>query len=240
MSTLFTGGPVQTPTDEKRCWRTDRIVATMIFARYGFPLLDAAATNHAVSLAPTWLSPEQDGLAPGPWWDRALGREASSWPAPESRWNPSWTPSAWLNPPWGTGKLGTGAWVDRALLEVDEARVSRLLLLLPEATDTAWWWRAATASTEVVSLGRIAYCRPSGERIGAPPQGSTLFVLDANTASPKERRPEGASTPSEPDGFLRVRAFSAWSVPRRAQQLAAKLARAAVADELDRENEDYA
>ena len=231
MSTLFTGGPIQTPVDEKRCWRTDRVVANMIFARYGFPLLDAAATDREVSLAPTWLSPSEDGLALDPWWDRALGRE-TGWPMPGARWNPSWTPIAWLNPPWGSGKLGTGAWVDRALLEVADARVSRLLLLLPEATDTAWWWRAATASTEVVSLGRIAYCRPSGERIGAPPQGSTLFVLDAPTASPEEGRPEGASTSSENDGFLRVRAFSAWSAPRHAQQLAARLARASVSVEV--------
>jgi hypothetical protein len=232
MSTLFTGGPVQTPADEKRCWRTDRIVAHLIFSRYGIPMLDAAATDGEVALAPAWISPSEDGLDPAPWWDRACGREMGRWPCPDARWNPRWTPLVWLNPPWGTGKLGTGAWVDRALLELREQRVSRVLLLLPEATDTAWWWRAATASTEVVSLGRIAYCRPSGDRIGAPPQGSTLFVLDAPTASPaQDLRPEGASSSILSDGFSRIRSFSAWPVPRRAQQLAARVQRGAVVSE---------
>jgi hypothetical protein len=227
MSTLFTGGPIQTPLDEKRCWRTDRLVANHLFARYGVPLLDAAATNADVALAPCWIPPETDALRPEPWWDRASGRDATSWPTPEARWNASWTPSVWLNPPWGTGKTGTPAWIDRALLELDAHRVSRILLLVPEATDTAWWWKAAERATEVVSLGRIAYCRPSGERISAPPQGSTLFVLDppARTPSPDSLlRPEGATSPPE---LRRVRSFVAWDLPRRGQQLAARLSKVA-------------
>jgi len=228
MSTLFTGGPIQTPLDEKRCWRTDRVVANLLFIRYGAPLLDAAATDASVALAPCWIPPETDALSPEPWWDRASGREAGAWPTPDSRWSPSWTPSVWLNPPWGTGKTGTGAWVDRALRELVAKRVSRILLLVPEATDTAWWWFAAERASEVVSLGRIAYCRPSGERISSPPQGSTLFVLDAPAFTPSPDsvfRPEGATSPPE---LRRVRSFIAWDLPRRSQQVAARLSKGAV------------
>ena len=201
----------ETPREEKRRWRTDRVVALLIFARYGVPLLDGAATDATASLAPFWVPPEVDSLLPAPWAARAhtdLDVKSPRLLTP--------APLTWLNPPWGSGSFGTGAWVDRALEERAQKRIGRLLLLVPEATDTIWWWKAARVATEAVSLGRIAYLRPNGDRVGSPPQGSTLFVIDPASPNSLSALVEAARP--------RV-SLVKWDAPRLAQRQAAKLPR---------------
>lgn len=159
----------RTPKRERVLWRTHPRLAAAAFERFGAADLDAAATDASVALAPAWIDKRRNALDLRPWAEAARRRGAPSLPA---------LPRAWLNPPWSSGKTGTGAWCDRALFEWRERRLSSLLLLVPEAVDTDWWWRVAPWASVVISLGRVPYLRPSGELLDAPPQGSTLFAFD--------------------------------------------------------------
>lgn len=162
-------GGSDTPSTEKTLWRTPPALALAIFGAYGAPDLDAAATDGSVSLGGNgWLSPAEDGLDPRPWWERR--RKASEWLPLTDR------PVAWLNPPCGGGRTGTGAWSRRALCELP--RLHQLYMLVPECTDTNWWWSLASyPGALVLSLGRVAYNRPDGTPGQIPPQGSSLFLL---------------------------------------------------------------
>lgn len=159
----------RTPKRLRCFWRTHPALAAAAFERFGAVHLDAAATDARVALAPAWIDKRRNALDLRPWAEAARRRGAPPLPA---------RPRAWLNPPWSAGKLGTGAWCDRALYEYKDGRLSGLLLLVPEAVDTDWWWRVAPWASTVISLGRVPYLLPSGELLDAPPQGSTLFAFD--------------------------------------------------------------
>ncbi len=161
-------GGSATGAADKTLWRTPPGLVRAVFERHGFPEIDAAATDRSVALGTDgWLSPKEDALDPRPWASRARYTGAK----------PAGPPLAWLNPPWSAEPRGTGTWVRRALSECRQLRVRGVLLLVPEAPDTHWWWEAANVASVVYSLGRVRYLRPSGEEGPVPPQGSTLFVV---------------------------------------------------------------
>lgn len=158
----------QTEESVKRRWRTPPALVAAIVARYGSIDTDAAATQ-GEEIADVFeiITPEADALDPRPW--RTVAQAV-----------------VFLNPPWGREPRGTATWVRRALEELDRGRIRLLLLLVPECTDTTWWWTAAGRADEVLSLGRVAYCRPDGTPGPQPPQGSTLFVIRPDRSLARE------------------------------------------------------
>lgn len=149
-----------TPTAEKTLWRTPLALVSAVVARFGPLHLDASASvGMAIPGVLAHITPAADALAPRSW----------------SSYAPIRRPAIWLNPPWAGGGV-TGRWAARAVHEVDRG-CARLFVLVPEATDSAWWWTLAARSVVVYSLGRVGYIRPSGEVAARPGHGSSLFYL---------------------------------------------------------------
>lgn len=149
-----------TPTAEKTLWRTPPALVAAVVARFGPLHVDASASpGMAIGGVLAQITPAADALAPRSW----------------SSYAPIRRPAIWLNPPWAGGGI-TKQWAARALTEVDRG-CSRLFVLVPEATDSAWWWTLAARSLVVYSLGRVGYMRPGGEIAARPGHGSSLFYL---------------------------------------------------------------
>jgi phage N-6-adenine-methyltransferase len=84
----------------------------------------------------------------------------------------AWRGRVFLNPPYSAV---IAAFVDKLLHEYRAGRVSAAILLTNNSTDAAWFHQAAAAADALCfTLGRIAFCKSTGE-VGAPPQGQALF-----------------------------------------------------------------
>lgn len=151
-----------TAADERTLWRTDPRLVDAIVARFGPLHVDASASaGMAIPGVVAQITPEDDALGPRAWSSYAPRRCAA--------------PAIWLNSPWGGGGL-TRRWVHRALTEIDRG-AGRLLMLVPESTDCAWWWLAARRARAAYSLGRISYLDVRGQLVTRPGFGSTLFYF---------------------------------------------------------------
>jgi phage N-6-adenine-methyltransferase len=90
-----------------------------------------------------------------------------------------WRGRIWLNPPYNQPAIEQ--FIDKLLEERAAARTTEAILLTHNSTDTAWFHKAANASTAICfTRGRIAFVDTAGER-AAPPQGQAFFFFGADT-----------------------------------------------------------
>lgn len=82
-----------------------------------------------------------------------------------------WTGNIWLNPPYSTGLIEQFA--DKLLA----SDYTQAIVLVNNATDTAWFSRLAEAATAVIfPKGRVKFLKPDGSS-GAPLQGQAILYF---------------------------------------------------------------
>ena len=84
-----------------------------------------------------------------------------------------WTGSVWLNPPYSTPQV----WIDKLFAEMAAGRCSQAIVLVNNATETAWFQRLLTESKLVCfPARRLAFWRHDHSNVGAR-QGQALFYF---------------------------------------------------------------
>jgi phage N-6-adenine-methyltransferase len=91
----------------------------------------------------------------------------------EQPWSgPEWSPSVFVNPPYSRARE---PWVERCIAAGE--RGQKVVLLIPAATDTRIWQKAASTSTAVVfTKGRVKFGipRPNGRQVAASHPSSLI------------------------------------------------------------------
>jgi phage N-6-adenine-methyltransferase len=86
-----------------------------------------------------------------------------------------WHGRVWLNPPYAQPAIDD--FITKLVLEYQSGNVSAAILLTHNSTDTAWFHRAADASTGICfTRGRVRFVSPSGE-LASPTQGQAFFYF---------------------------------------------------------------
>jgi phage N-6-adenine-methyltransferase len=138
-------------------WATPPEFVAKLEAEFGKFDLDPCATD-ATAKADQYFTREEDGL------------------------QQPWFGSVFVNPPYSHPE----PWIVKAIREVGEGRATRVLLLLPNATDTEWFHGHVLRCCKVRFLrGRIAFLGPEGRPIGSPRAGNVLALV---TRDPDEER----------------------------------------------------
>jgi phage N-6-adenine-methyltransferase len=124
-------------------------------ARHVLGAIDLDPASHSVAQktvrAAQWFSSEQDGLAQ------------------------EWSGRVWLNPPYAQPLISH--FIDKLIDEVQRSRVTAAILLTHNYTDTAWFHKAALASSRICfTRGRIRFVALDGS-IAAPTQGQAFFYF---------------------------------------------------------------
>jgi phage N-6-adenine-methyltransferase len=84
-----------------------------------------------------------------------------------------WTGSVWLNPPYSAPQV----WIDKLFAEMAAGRCSQAIVLVNNATETAWFQRLLTESRLVCfPARRLAFWRHDHSNVGAR-QGQALFYF---------------------------------------------------------------
>lgn len=84
-----------------------------------------------------------------------------------------WTGSVWLNPPYSAPQV----WIDKLFAEMAAGRCSQAIVLVNNATETAWFQRLLTESKLVCfPARRLAFWRHDHSNVGAR-QGQALFYF---------------------------------------------------------------
>ncbi len=87
--------------------------------------------------------------------------------------------TVWLNPPYSNSQ----AWIDKLLREVDGVFVKQAIVLVNNATETAWFQSLLARSAVVCFPGRrLQFWRHDHSNVGAR-QGQAIFYLGANDAA---------------------------------------------------------
>ena len=90
-----------------------------------------------------------------------------------------WHGCVWLNPPYNQPAIEL--FIDKLIEETAAGRTSHAILLTHNSTDTAWFQKAAAASSAICfTRGRIAFVDTEGER-NAPTQGQAFFYFGEHT-----------------------------------------------------------
>lgn len=90
-----------------------------------------------------------------------------------------WRGRVWLNPPYNQPAIEQ--FIDKLIEETTAGRTTQAILLTHNSTDTAWFHKAASASSAICfTRGRIAFIDTEGER-AAPPQGQAFFFFGPDT-----------------------------------------------------------
>lgn len=90
-----------------------------------------------------------------------------------------WSGRVWLNPPFG--KELCAAFVEKLVDDFSNGSVSEALLLVNNATETAWFQTAIRASKAVCFLEtRIQFLKPGGEPGGQPLQGQSVVYFGSD------------------------------------------------------------
>jgi phage N-6-adenine-methyltransferase len=106
-------------------------------------------------------------------------RAARYFSADDDGLSQQWRGRVWLNPPYNQPAIEQ--FIDKLIEETAAARTSEAILLTHNSTDTAWFHKAATASSAICfTRGRIAFVDTAGER-AAPPQGQAFFYFGQDT-----------------------------------------------------------
>lgn len=97
-----------------------------------------------------------------------------------------WKGRVWLNPPYAKDLIGK--FCDKLAEGVDGGKVTAAILLVNNATDTAWFHRVASKASAVCFVkGRIAFHDSNGEPRGKPLQGQmAMYFGDDPQAFAKE------------------------------------------------------
>lgn len=124
-----------------------------IVRRVGRPSLDVCATKQNTK-CPTFYTPFDDGLSQ------------------------PWAVNFWMNPPYSDVQ----EWASKACREVVNHSV-RGIVLVPSATETAWWATLWDFAAEVAFLTPRVRFLKDGKPMGSPPFGSAVFVLEPRLLS---------------------------------------------------------
>lgn len=90
-----------------------------------------------------------------------------------------WHGRVWLNPPYNHPTVEQ--FIDKLIEERAAARTTQAILLTHNSTDTAWFHKAANASSAICfPRGRIAFVDTAGDR-DAPTQGQAFFFFGPDT-----------------------------------------------------------
>jgi hypothetical protein len=86
-----------------------------------------------------------------------------------------WRGNVWLNPPYAAGVVDR--FIEKLCQEVGET-VPQAVLLVNNATDTAWFQLAARhAATICFPSGRVRFLNENNEPVGAPLQGQAVLYF---------------------------------------------------------------
>ena len=87
--------------------------------------------------------------------------------------------NVWLNPPYSNSQV----WIDKLLREVDGVFVKQAIVLVNNATETAWFQSLLARSTVVCFPGRrLQFWRHDHSNVGAR-QGQAIFYIGPNDAA---------------------------------------------------------
>lgn len=179
------------PVTEKMRWRTPGWLYQHLDREFHFDL-DAAAED-GCALAPRWITHLEDCLVVD-WRQTFRQRIGGADPTLVQLDHEDRSPvrSAFINPPWASRGLpswiaeahpgvlwtafpGTGAFVQRA---VEMARRGlTVAVLLPQATDAAWFKAVVTLADEVRIGRRFCFLDRHGIAAEQPPGGHLLLVF---------------------------------------------------------------
>jgi len=91
-----------------------------------------------------------------------------------------WQGRVWLNPPYAQPAIGE--FIEKAVAEFDSGRVTGMIVLTHNYTDTRWFQTgAANANAICFTRGRIRFEGPNGEK-AAPTQGQAFFYFGDDVA----------------------------------------------------------
>ena len=87
----------------------------------------------------------------------------------------SWQTSGWVwvNPPYGKG---VGKWFDKAIVESEKG--AKVVMMCMACTETKWFQSAWNHCAEIWFLTPRVRFVQLGEKTGAAPKGSALFIFD--------------------------------------------------------------
>ena len=145
-------------------WRTPPELVARLIDELGPLVLDAAATA-ADTLAPAWISPEQNALLVS--WADFIPDDA-----PAEGW-------IWCNPPYGVGGGGLLAWILWAAAQAI-ATGRRVVVLAPPGIGTQYRREAEARGDEIRDLadGRLAFLHPETVKpVTGARDGSTLYLF---------------------------------------------------------------
>lgn len=102
-----------------------------------------------------------------------------------------WTGRVWVNPPYSNPR----PWISAAVSAVQSGDARRVVMLLPAATDTAWFHELVLPYADVVFMkGRVKFIGWQGTPIGSPKAGTILAIFPKLSAA-FSLRDAGATLP---------------------------------------------
>lgn len=92
-----------------------------------------------------------------------------------------WHGRVWMNPPYANGLVGKFA--SKFAFHVDRGDIVQGIVLVNNATETAWFAEIVTVASALVFPGeRVRFWRPNG-KTGTPLQGQAILYAGTNTDS---------------------------------------------------------
>jgi len=85
----------------------------------------------------------------------------------------TWYGNVFVNPPYSN----IMPWVEKAISELYSGGVGKIVMLVPAATDTAWFRAAFRHATDVIFLWPRVRFFKDGKQMGSPAFGSVVFAF---------------------------------------------------------------